>query len=126
PDAVLWLGCPAGGVRVTPRSGLVTTEAGGTATFDVVLTSKPQGDVTVTFTSADPSEGVVSTPTATFTYLDWNVPQTITVTGQPDALVDGAQPYQVTSAVTSADTGYDGRTVAPVSLTNLPGPPQVS
>ena len=35
------------GVTVTPTSGLTTTEAGGTATFTVVLTSRPTADVTI-------------------------------------------------------------------------------
>ena len=33
----------AAGITVTPTSGLVTTEAGGTATFTVVLTSAADG-----------------------------------------------------------------------------------
>src|SRR5439155_19202885 len=35
------------GIVVTPTSGLVTTEAGATATFSVVLTSQPAADVTI-------------------------------------------------------------------------------
>src|SRR5436853_635157 len=35
------------GITVTPTAGLVTTEAGGTASFTVVLTSQPTADVTV-------------------------------------------------------------------------------
>src|SRR5262245_64280541 len=33
------------GIKVTPTSGLVTTEAGGTASFSVVLRSQPVADV---------------------------------------------------------------------------------
>src|SRR5204863_123674 len=32
---------PPAGVTITPTTGLVTTESGGTATFSVVLTSQP-------------------------------------------------------------------------------------
>ena len=35
------------GITVTPTSGLTTTEAGGTATFTVVLTAQPTADVTI-------------------------------------------------------------------------------
>ena len=35
------------GFLVTPTSGLVTTEAGGTATFTIVLLSQPTADVTI-------------------------------------------------------------------------------
>ena len=35
------------GITVTPTSGLTTTEAGGTATFTVVLTTQPTANVTI-------------------------------------------------------------------------------
>ena len=35
------------GITVTPTTGLTTTEAGGTATFTVVLASQPTADVTI-------------------------------------------------------------------------------
>ena len=37
----------AAGIIVTPTSGLTTTEAGGTATFTIVLASQPTADVTI-------------------------------------------------------------------------------
>ena len=37
----------AAGITVTPTFGLTTTEAGGTATFTVVLASQPTADVTI-------------------------------------------------------------------------------
>jgi hypothetical protein len=40
------------GVTVTPTSGLTTTEAGGTATFTVVLNTQPTADVTIALTRA--------------------------------------------------------------------------
>ena len=45
---------------LTPTSGLVTTEAGGTATFQLSLSSQPLQDVVVTLTSSDTTEGTVS------------------------------------------------------------------
>ena len=35
------------GITVTPTTGLTTTEAGGTATFTVVLNTQPTADVTI-------------------------------------------------------------------------------
>ena len=35
------------GITVTPTPGLTTTEAGGTATFTVVLNTQPTADVTI-------------------------------------------------------------------------------
>ncbi|MCU0566305.1 MAG: DUF4347 domain-containing protein, partial [Oculatellaceae cyanobacterium Prado106] len=105
------------GVTLTPISGN-TTEAGGTATFTAVLTSQPTADVTLTFTSSDSSEGSVTT-SVTFTATNWNVPQTVTVTGVDDAIVDGNIPYTITTTVSSTDSGYNGFTVPPVSVTNV-------
>ena len=45
------------GVTVTPTSGLTTTEAGGTATFTVVLTTQPTADVTIGLSSSDTDRG---------------------------------------------------------------------
>src|SRR5213079_2317905 len=74
------------GVTVTPTSGLTTTEAGGTATFTVVLNSQPTANVTIAVSSSDAAEGSVSPTTLTFTAGNWNVAQTVTVTGVDDAV----------------------------------------
>ena len=50
----------AAGITVTPTTGLTTTEAGGTATFTVVLTTQPTADVTIDLSSSDPTEGTVA------------------------------------------------------------------
>ena len=53
------------GITVTPTSGLTTTEAGGTATFTVVLNSQPdrrRDDRAVA--ASDTTEGTVSTAPA--------------------------------------------------------------
>ncbi|MGE3275415.1 MAG: beta strand repeat-containing protein [Vicinamibacterales bacterium] len=110
---------PWGGVRIEPHTGLVTTESGGTATFTAVLTVQPTASVTLTLSSSDATEGTVSPSTLTFTTANWNVPQTVTVTGAADLLTDGSQAYTiVTSATSSGDANYSGRTVLDVNVTN--------
>ena len=47
------------GFTLTPTSGLITTEAGGTATFTVVLTARPTANVTIGLISSDITEGTV-------------------------------------------------------------------
>jgi hypothetical protein len=70
--------------------------------------------------SSDESEGVVSPATLTFTPLNWNVAQTVTVTGVNDDEVDGHKGYViVTSATSSTDSVYNGIAVADVPVTNL-------
>ena len=66
---------------MSPTSGLVTTEAGGTASFTVVLTSQPTANVTIGLSSSDTSEGTVSPTSLTFTSSNWSTPQLVTVSG---------------------------------------------
>ncbi|TNE86349.1 MAG: hypothetical protein EP330_21655 [Deltaproteobacteria bacterium] len=106
------------GVRVTPPTG-TTTEAGGTETVSLVLTSAPTADVFVDLASTDTTEGTVSVATLTFGTGNWSTPQTVTVTGVDDALVDGTISYQLTTTVRSSDSAYDGLAAADVDLDNL-------
>jgi hypothetical protein len=109
----------AAGISVTPDAGLVTTEAGGSTSFTVVLESEPLADVVVPVASSDPTEGEVSTTSLTFTSTDWNVPQTVTVTGVNDPVDDGDIAYGVTlGAPTSADLVYAAIDPADVAVTN--------
>lgn len=107
------------GVSVAPTSGLTTTEAGGTATFTVVLDSQPTAGVSIALSSSNLSEGTVSPGSVTFTTMNWNVPQTVTATGVNDTIVDGDVPFTiVTGAAVSADPLYSGRSVDDVAVTN--------
>src|SRR6185369_8983141 len=96
------------GITVSPISG-PTTEAGGTATFTVVLTTQPTADVTIGLSSSDTTEGTVLPASLIFTAANWNVAQTVTVTGVDDALDDGNIAYTiVTAPATSTDVTYNG------------------
>ena len=89
---------------IAPAGGLTTTEAGGTATFTVQLTSQPTANVTLGLSSSDLTEGTVSPGSLIFTSGNWNTPQTVTVTGVNDDLADGNVAYLiVTAAATSSD-----------------------
>jgi len=110
---------PTPGVSVTPTNGLVTSETGQQATFNVVLDTRPTNDVTISVTSSDTTEGTVSVASLTFSTNNWNVPQTVTVTGVDDPDVDGPIAYQVIlSAAVSTDPDYNGVKPANVSLIN--------
>jgi hypothetical protein len=107
------------GVVVSTISG-ITSEAGGTATFDVQLASQPTADVSIGLSTNDPTEGAVSPATLTFTSADWNVPQTVTVTGVNDDLDDGDISYLVLLAPSiSADLAYNGQDAADIPALNL-------
>jgi autotransporter-associated beta strand protein len=111
---------PLAQVTVTPTSGLTTTEAGGTASFTVVLNRRPTADVTIELTSSDASEGTLSATSLRFTPVDWDVPQEVTVTGVDDLVVDGSVNYTINiSAAASDDLLYDGMDPPDVALTNI-------
>jgi len=110
------------GITVTPTSGLVTDEDGGAATFTVVLDSQPGADVTIALASSNTAEGTVAPAPLVFTSANWNVAQTVTVTGVADFLTDGDIAYAIVlDPATSADAGYNGLDPADVSVTNLDG-----
>src|SRR6185436_9927922 len=107
------------GITVTPTSGLVTTEAGGTATFTVRLDTPPLASVTIGLGSSDTTEGTVSPASLTFTPANGTTPQTVTVTGVDDAVIDGNVAYTiVTAAAYSTDPAYSGRNAPDVAVTN--------
>jgi hypothetical protein len=118
------------GITVSPTSGLKTTEAGGTATFTVMLTSRPTDIVTIAVSSSDTTEGTVNKTSLTFTTSNWNVAQTVIVTGVDDSIRDGNINYTIIlSSAVSTDPDYNNRNPADVQVTNQDnekGPPPKS
>jgi len=107
------------GITVGTISG-DTTEAGGQATFTVVLNSEPTDDVDIAISSSNTDEGTVSPASLTFTFANWNAPQTVTVTGVDDAVLDGNQPYSIiTDPAVSTDTNYNGIDPTDPTLNNV-------
>ncbi len=110
----------APGVTLGTGGGLTTSEDGGAATFSVQLDTPPTDVVTISLSSSDPSEGTVSAQSLVFTPSNWDIPQTVTVTGVNDSIVDGNISYSIQLQATSAgDPGYSGLVIPAVSLTNL-------
>jgi gliding motility-associated-like protein len=105
------------GITVSGTSGN-TTEAGGTATFEVMLMSKPTADVEVSATSDDATEGQTTVSPLIFTSSNWNTPQTITIAGQDDDIDDGNQNYHIDVQVSSTDSNYGSSFNTSVSLSN--------
>ena len=109
-------------IRVSPATGLVTSKAGAPTEFTVVLATKPSATVTLNLSSSNTSEGTVSPSSLTFTTSDWDVPQTVVVTGVNDNQ-PGSVPYpgRLRPGRRAPTRITAGLTAAPVSLTNLPG-----
>jgi len=105
------------GIVVTPTSGLVTTEAGGQATFSVQLTSQPAADVTI---------GVLNLPTSPkaprrresdlYRHELGHGPNG-DGDGRGRSAGDGDVAYTiVTAAATSSDAAYNGLNPADVTV----------
>ena len=108
------------GIDVQPLSDLDTSADGGKAQFSVVLHSAPISNVQIGVDSTNTAEGAVSTSVLTFTLLNWNVPQTVTVTGVLDYVTLGNVPYTVTvNPIAGGDAGYNSVSGAVVSLVNI-------
>ncbi len=108
------------GASATPSQGLLTSESGTSATFVLRLDAKPLADVTLPIASANPAEGRVAPASVTFTPSNWDLAQTVTVTGVDDTIADGAQPYTITiGPATSDDPAYAGLDPDDVQATNV-------
>ena len=124
-------GSPASYSVGTPASAMVTVEdndtrdvtvsatalpvnEGSTGTYTVVLNSQPTASVTVTPSRTGSSDVTFSPPTLTFTALNWNTAQQVTVTAaqDSDAVDDSAT---ISHAVTGGD--YAAVTVDSVVVT---------
>jgi len=111
------------GFTVSQISG-DTSEDGTSQTFTVVLNTQPTDDVTIPLSSDDTTEGTVTGPVSptslTFTPSNWDTPQTVTVTGVDDPIVDGTIAYHVVlGTVSSSDINYNNLDPDDVEVNNL-------
>ena len=110
----------APGITIGSSIGLTTSENSGTASFSVVLDTPPTADVTIAVSSGDLTEGTLSTSSLTFTPANWNVRQTVTISGVDDAQFDGSIAYTIVLAASvSSDPGYNGINPTVISVVNL-------
>jgi hypothetical protein len=113
------------GITVSPTSGLMTTEAGGTASFTVLLDSQPTADVIIGLSNSDTTEGTLSVSSLTFTSANWNLSQTVTVSGVDDPIIDGNIAYSIlTASAVSSDSNYNGIKASDITLINIDNDPR--
>ena len=91
---------------VVSKSSLEINE-GAEDTYTVALGTVPSADVTVDITGATADVGV-SDDSLTFTTLNWNQPQTVTVTAGDDDAAQEYDPVVLVHTATSTDQGYEG------------------
>ena len=102
------------GVQISPSS--LTVSEGGDATYTVVLTSEPTGDVTVTPSLGSGDTDVTVSAALTFTPTDWDQAQTVTVSAARD--VDAANDTAtIGHTISGADYGANSVTADDVPVT---------
>jgi Bacterial Ig domain/Calx-beta domain len=106
------------GVIISPQSGLLTSEAGTSATYSVVLNSKPTDAVRVNI-DAGSSPQLSAVTQLDFTTANWNVAQTVTVTAINDNIAEGTAGTPHTGTLTHTLTTTDPIYLALPSLDNV-------
>ncbi len=106
------------GVSVS-RTALTVTEEDTTGdSYTVVLNTQPTADVTVTVAGHAGTDVTLTPdpPTLAFTSMNWDTPQTVTVTAGNDADTT-SDTVSLTHGAASSDSNYDGITIAVVTVT---------
>lgn len=106
------------GTLISQTDGSTTvTEGGASDTYSIVLQTKPVTNVSIAMTAGGQ---VSASPTPlTFTSINWNVPQVVTVAAINDLVVEGTHGDLITHSVSSADPFYDGISMDSVTVTVL-------
>ena len=102
------------GITVTAAQPLAVSE-GGTATYTVVLNSRPTADVTITAASDDVGAATVRPASHAFSPSQWNQAKTFTVRGVSDDDTNDER-VGIGHRATSADAKYAGALVSSVRV----------
>jgi hypothetical protein len=106
------------GLFTLSHNSLTVNEDSGSNTFTVKLGTQPYFDVQINVTSSDTSEAIVSPATLLFSSGNWNTAQTITITGNNDALLTTDTATITLSIVDgSSDDNFDALSDQSVSVT---------
>ena len=113
------LATQAPAILTTPTSGLIVNEAGTSTAVSFVLSAAPTADVTFNLATSIAGEISLSSTSFTFTAVNWNIPQILTITGLQDFVQDGNRLVTIiTSNATSADLVYSNAVISDITVTN--------
>lgn len=96
---------------------VTVSEAGGEASYTVVLSSQPSGQVTVRLANDNPDAVALDPPnTLTFDAEDWHIPKTVKVTGRDDSRDNPSNRRTATIRHTARGGGFDDVAVATLQV----------
>lgn len=109
------------GITVTPTSGLNTSNGGASTSFTVVTNRQGIAPYTIEIPITVNIPGIVNLSSSTlyFTDLNWNVPQTVNVTGIITNTSPGNQPYTITVGPTSSGNTVLNGLSSTLSIVNI-------
>ncbi len=99
---------------------ITVAEANGTDTYTVVLATQPSDNVEIMVTSDTTSAATVTPMTLTFTTVNWNTAQMVTVTGVNDNVVNssGGRTAMLSHRISNGDSGdYPVGGLSPAAVT---------
>lgn len=106
-------------IIVSPTSGLIVDENGGTASFQIALSHAPTATVRVDLSSSDATEFALAPDFVEFTPTD-HTPRNVQVLGIDDNDADGnIAGFIQTASATSADSRYQGINPENVGVSNI-------
>ena len=104
------------------QAQLSFSENGGSAQFEIILNSQPDGSVIINLSSDDPAAMSFDINQVSFDATSWNTPQTITAIGIDNSLSSGNTvahaEFNIDSSSTDS-TGYKTLTALPVVTVTL-------
>ncbi len=106
------------GVTITESDNVTSMTEGQADHYMVVLDSQPEGNVTIMVTSDMRTVVTMSPGTLTFTITNWNMAQTVTVTGIDDSLDQSSdRSATISHSATSTDPDYNNIAIPHVTAT---------
>ena len=108
---------PLKAIRLVESNGSTrVTEEGGSDTYSLIMSRKPTADVTIDLAS---DSQLQTNSTITFTPDKWNYAQNVTVRAVDDSLEEGDHSSTISHTVSSADSFFDGVSLADISVSIL-------
>jgi hypothetical protein len=105
---------------VSSSATTITVQEGeAPATISFTLAAQPVRDVVVFLRSTDPSEGVLSLATLTFTPANWDTSQDVNLVPVQDMFADGDRDYEITIRTASDDQLFNDLEVESILATTV-------